>query len=179
MGKNKKSVPNIEDRSRYVKLMLYPDNPLHKSLIDRILSHDLILFEKTTVWTYIGIIHNPNSEIEGIKTHYHIYLSFVNPMAIKSLCRRFGFFTDVGDPDDQFVRVISGKMEDAMPYLTHLNAPEKELYPDSALFGDSCLIADYQKLHHIFCRNNTLLSRNPIRSLFKCITFINLFRQIF
>lgn len=141
MGKNK--VNNIDDRSRYVKLLFYADNSGHMIILDKIKNRNL--FDAKTVWDYIGICHNPDESIENQKKHYHLYLSFKNPMWIKSICKQFGFFKDNGDPDDQFVRVISGKFEDALPYLTHLNAPDKELYLPTDLFGSPDMIAQYNR----------------------------------
>lgn len=140
---------NIDSKSRYVRLLLYVDNEKHMELLDRIRC-DRGLFGSTS-WQYIGICHvlldDDGQEIlegEG-KKHYHVYLAFQNPVWIKALCRRFGFFTDLGEPDDQFVRCITGRFDKALVYLTHLNTPDKEQYDASSLFGSPDLIAQYYK----------------------------------
>ena len=122
------TVDNIDDRSRYFKLLLYPDNAQHKLLIDNIL-RGYYIFDESTVWDYIGILHTSfDDDGKPEKPHYHFYLCFKYAMRTVALCRRFGFFTDAGMPDDQFVRVITGDFDNALVYLTHLNCPDKEQY---------------------------------------------------
>lgn len=147
----KYQVANIDDRSCYFRLLLYPDNPVHADLLESIVHNNPSLFSPSTVWEYIGIQHfiiDDCGEIivdgEG-KRHYHIYLRFKFPMWTKSLCRRFGFFTPDGLPDDSFVRVIQGKFENALVYLTHLNSPDKEQYGTESLFGSPDMIRLYEK----------------------------------
>ena len=140
----RKRAENIDDRSRHFKLLLYPDNELHSSLIERILSGQQI-FDSKIQWVYIGIKHE-DIDIDGAyKPHYHFYLEFPNAVYTRSLCKQFGFIKDDGNPDDQFVRVITGQFSNALVYLTHLNCPDKEQYDRSALIGSKSLIQAYDK----------------------------------
>ena len=124
---------NLEMRSRYFRLLLYPDNPLHLSVIEKIKSYDVSE-------EYLGIIHRG---IDGDKEHEHYVLFFDNPRCTASLCRSLGFVDCTDMPNDQFVRAITKKqnrkvdsqLKDCCVYLTHRNAPEKEQYPVSDLFG--------------------------------------------
>ena len=142
----KQKTANIDSRSRNVSLLLYPDNLSHAVVLQKILMNDPDLFDSGTCWEYIGIQHRALHDDEGgTKNHYHVYLVFENPMHIKSICRRFNFFDDLGVPDDQFVRCITGRkgLENSILYLTHLNKPEKEQYSSSDLIGSSRLRAMY------------------------------------
>ena len=124
---------NLEMRSRYFRLLLYPDNPLHQAAIDKIQAYQVSE-------EYLGIKHRG---IDGDKEHFHFVLFFENPRCTASLCRSLGFIDCTDLPDDQFVRAITKKqnrkvdsqLKDCCVYLTHRNAPEKEQYPSSDLFG--------------------------------------------
>lgn len=143
---SKEKVANIDNRSRNISLLLYPDNPDHAALVPRLLEHDASLFDSGTVWDSIGIMHKSLGEADfATKEHYHIYLVFDNPMYIRSICNRFHFWRDDGFPDDQFVRCITGRkgLENSILYLTHLSKPEKEQYPASDLLGSPRLRALY------------------------------------
>ena len=142
MSRKKNQVANIDDRSRYFKLLMYPDNPKHKLLIDNLLG-GYYIFDDSTVWDYIGIKHQ-TFDGDDTKPHYHFYLMFKYAMRTVALCRRFDFFTDSGLPDDQFVRVITGDFDNALVYLTHLNTPDKEQYNESDLLGSF----DMKQLYH-------------------------------
>lgn len=154
----KQTVKNIDDRSRNIALLLYPDNDIHNALILRLMSHDSSLFDASTEWEIIGIKHNSLGEgVFQTKEHFHIYLIFPNPMYVKSICYRFGFFNDDGSPDDQFVRAIKGRkgLENSILYLTHMNKPEKEQYSASDLFGSSRLRAFYDRAALNYLTKNT------------------------
>lgn len=124
---------NLEMRSRYFRLLLYPDNVLHQSVIDKIRSYDVSE-------QFLGIVHRAQ---EGEKEHQHYVLFFENPRLTASLCASLGMVDGAGEPDDQFIRAITKKqnrkvdsqIKDCCIYLTHRNAPEKEQYPVSDLFG--------------------------------------------
>lgn len=144
----KQTVKNIDDRSRNIALLLYPDNDLHSLIIPKLIQHDSLLFDSGTNWEIIGIKHCSLGDSDFCtKEHYHICLVFENPMYIRSICHRFCFFTDDGLPDDKFVRCIKGRkgLENAVLYLTHLTKPEKEQYSVSDLFGSARLRAFYDR----------------------------------
>ena len=137
----KKHKEKEPEKSRHIKYLLYEDNPLHMEVVDKI---------KADSFPYIGIRHHifdlDGNEIisESGKPHFHIYQEFENPVHPSSLAKRYGLFDDAGKVDVQFCRCCTGRFNEALVYLTHLNAPEKELYPDSDLFGWSNLLRDYR-----------------------------------
>lgn len=142
VGKKKKSFVNADARSRYFRLLLYPDNSQHSALIDRIKAGEI------ADDGFLGIMHQA---IEGIeKEHYHFVLFFVHPRETAVLCKHFGFVNDLGEPDDTFVRAIvraqnrdvDKQITSCTIYLTHRNAPEKEQYDFSSVFGSDDRKAD-------------------------------------
>ena len=150
MAREKKKVKNIDDRSRYIKLLLYPDNPDHLRVYDGIVHGDLL--SGKTYDGYIGIIHKLYDDDGNIistgqgKEHWHIWLAYNQPKPIVTLCRKFEFYRDdVGTPDDTFVRAFQGELKSGLPYLTHLSTPAKEQYSRSDLFGTSSLIDMYDR----------------------------------
>lgn len=124
-----------EDRSRNLKLLLYPDNSSHVAALDKI-QHD------SQYACHIGIRH---VSIEGSKEHWHIYLCFDNPRFVRAVAADLGLVSDLGEPDTQFVRTISGRLDNALVYLTHCNCPEKEQYSFEDLFGAVDLIERTKK----------------------------------
>lgn len=157
----KKKIDNVDDRSRHIKLLLYPDNDLHSLIIPKILNHDSLLFDSCK-WDFIGIKHNGIQDLESsTKDHYHFYLVFENPIYIRSVCRRFCFVKDDGAADDQFVRVITGRFERALVYLTHLDSPDKEQYPASDLLGSAEMLKKYDSAALSF-----LTSKSDKRDIF-------------
>lgn len=128
-------------KSRHIKYLLYEDNPQHVAALDRI---------KEDNHAYIGIRHaifdldgNEITEDAG-KPHFHVYQAFDSPVYPAACARRYGLLDDSGKPSVQFCRTISGNFNNALVYLTHLNAPDKELYSDQDLFGWSLLLRQYQ-----------------------------------
>lgn len=128
---------NLTARSRYFRCLLYPDNPLHAAAMDMIPQY---------ADEYIGIVH---TEQDGEKEHKHFVLFFDNPRVTATVCKALGFVDPTGLPDDQFVRAIvknqkrkvDQQLKDCCVYLTHRNAPEKEQYPTTLLFGAKDRIA--------------------------------------
>lgn len=128
-------------KSRHIKYLLYEDNEQHMEALERI---------KGDKYAYIGIRHHivdmDGNEIteESGKPHFHVYQEFDNPVYTSSCARRYGLLDDSGAPSVQFCRTVTGSFDNALVYLTHLNAPDKELYSESDLFGWSCLLRRYQ-----------------------------------
>lgn len=128
---------NIDARSRYFRVLLYPDNEIHAAAIDQI--------KNGYADEYIGITH---TEQDGEKEHQHFVLLFDNPRKTFTVCQMLGLVDALGMPDDQFVRAIVKKqkrkvdqqLKDCCVYLTHRNAPEKEQYEVSQLFGSQSRI---------------------------------------
>lgn len=145
MGR-KKIPASIRMRS-YVGL-LYPTDKQHMKTLKYIQRH----------WGgyYCGCWHtikeNGVERVKGeLKKHLHIVLHFKNPRLWSALA------SDIGIPFDpeigcRFLRPVgydsnydeSGKRytyKGALIYLVHRNAPEKEQYPVTALFGSSDMVA--------------------------------------
>lgn len=124
---------NLTARSRYFRLLLYTDNPVHMAAFDAI-KHGISE-------EYVGIVHRAQDGIE--KEHVHIVLCFDNPRITSTVCNRLGFVDATNMPDDQFVRAIVKEqsrkvfqqLKSCCIYLTHRNAPEKEQYSAADLFG--------------------------------------------
>lgn len=151
MPRSKKQVSNIDDRSRYFRLLLYMDNQQHMDLLSSLRFYaDLDLPD----YRFIGIRHNGDDD-GLLKCHYHLFLIFQYPQWTRSLCKKMGFVNDAFEPDDQFLRVIDGRFDNALVYLTHLNTPDKEQYVRDDLFasGDDVLkmyddaVIRYQSRH--------------------------------
>ena len=150
MPKKKREVKNIDDRSRYIKLLLYPDNPDHLRVYEGIVHGNLL--ECKTYTGYIGIMHklydddgNVISTGQG-KEHWHIWLSYSQAKSIVTLCRKFKFYKDdVGTPDDTFVRAYEGEFKKGLTYLTHLSSPCKEQYSRNDLFGTPEILELYDR----------------------------------
>ena len=128
---------NLDARSRYFRILLYTDNPVHMAAFDKI--------KQGVSDEYLGIVHRA---IDGEKEHVHCVLMFVNPRQTKTVCYSLGLVDELGVPDDQFVRAIikrqkrevDQQLDSACIYLTHRNAPEKEQYPMDDVFGTSSRI---------------------------------------
>lgn len=149
MARKKKQVANIDDRSRYIKLLLYPDNPVHLQAYESIVHGNLL--QCKTYTGYIGICHklydddgNVISTGQG-KEHWHIWLAYTQPKPIATLCRKFEFYADEVTLDDKFCRAFDGDLKSGLPYLTHLSTPAKEQYSRSDLFGTPELLDMYDK----------------------------------
>lgn len=128
-------------KSRHIKYLLYEDNPQHVQVLENI---------KADNHAYIGIRHHivdldGNEIIEDSgKPHFHVYQAFDSPVYPAACAKRYGLLDDSGKVSTQFCRCITGRFDNALIYLTHLNSPDKELYPDSDLFGWSILLRQYQ-----------------------------------
>lgn len=128
-------------KSRHIKYLLYEDNPQHMLALDQI---------QADHFAYIGIRHHIK-DLDGVdvvedsgKPHFHVYQEFDNPVFPAACAKRYHLFDDSGKPSTQFCRTVSGRFDNALCYLTHLNAPEKEFYNDDDLFGWSILLRRYQ-----------------------------------
>lgn len=136
----KKKPENVQ--SRNFKLLLYPDNPQHMEVLHQV---------KQLYPDHIGILHNANPER---KPHYHVALTVgAAPVQVGTLCRKLGFVTELLEPDLQFIRVLDGRMDRFLVYLTHMDDPAKEQYNASDLFGSNKMLADFGRAATRFMRN--------------------------
>lgn len=156
-------------KTRNYKFLLYADNGQHMSILDRIREGDPETFNGA--YEYIGIAHVlPDGQggviMEGEgKMHYHVYLVFPSPRHVRSVCSALGLIGDDGLPDVQFVRPITGRFDNALVYLTHTNAPDKEQYTSDALFGSANLILRQKQACLKFARNEVDYSDSIIGCL--------------
>lgn len=122
---------NVDARSRYFRVMIYPDNEQHVKALEML---------KEYAEDYVGITHEAQ---DGEKEHMHFVLLFKNPRVTSTVCKALGFVDPLDMPDDQFVRAIvkqqkrkvDQQLKDCLIYLTHRNAPEKEQYECTKLIG--------------------------------------------
>lgn len=137
-------------KSRHLRYLLYEDNEQHMQVLDKI---------KADNFPFIGIKHHV-IDIDGVevlegegKPHYHVYQEFEYPRYPSALAKRYGLLDDSGKVSVQFVRCIHknegaqrfyNSWNGALCYLTHLNAPDKELYPESDLFGWDSMKSAYR-----------------------------------
>lgn len=118
--------------SRQFKVLLYPDNELHVAAVAAL---------RAKYPEHLGILHRGH---EDTKDHWHFAVCVGdNPMRLGTFCRSLGLITEELEPDTQFVRLIGGRLDRFLVYLTHLSEPDKEQYSASDLFGSSTLLSRY------------------------------------
>lgn len=124
------------------KLLLYPDNPIHMFVCDEI--------ERLYPDSFLCILHTNVDESGQIiqdgtgKPHYHFALDTIDDIRRASLCKRLGLVDpDSGLPDSRFLLPVYGRMRDWLPYLTHINTPDKKQYLESDLRGSPKMLQDY------------------------------------
>lgn len=129
-------------QSRNFKLLLYPDNEQHVEVLSKV---------KELFPDHIGILHDLNPER---KPHYHVGFTVGNaPMELGTICRKLGFVNDLREPDMQFVRVLDGRMDTFLVYLTHMDDTSKEQYPSTSLFGSNVMLMQWGRAATRFQRN--------------------------
>lgn len=136
--------------SRNWKLLLYPDNPVHQSVIDLISSGSVEGYnDRLADW--IGIKHYRFDSsgyhiVEGEgKVHFHFILGLSSEISNLALSARLGLFKDSGEPDLSFLRPVIGSVSEPILYLTHIKYPEKEQYLESELIGCRKYLDYYRK----------------------------------
>jgi|GEM_PF-5955771 len=131
MARNAKILVPSEIRKRGYKLLLYADNRQHMQVLARIRRQDD--FRRS----YVGCWHVQHDDsgdeiVKGNdKKHCHVILSFSNPRYWSSILSSLSV-------SEQFCRPIGlerDTIEGGMVYLIHANAPDKEQYSVSDLFG--------------------------------------------
>ena len=131
----------MAERYRNYRVQLYADNPAHIRTLKKIQrSPDLKLY-------YCGIWHtlrdSGNEIIKGSgKKHCHIIFSFPNGRSYPRLCNLlfenpddFRFIGRIGYDEKTGKKIKKDTLEGAFVYLPHLNAPDKEPYNISDIFG--------------------------------------------
>lgn len=130
------------------KLLLYPDNEIHLSVMDNIerLYPDSFLYCQHRNYDEDGHVITEGSG--KLHVHYGLITDIVDrKRAIRrgSLCKLLGLVDESGLPEFRFLRPVYGRMCKFLPYLTHRNSPDKEQYPDSELVGSPLMMAEYRK----------------------------------
>lgn len=161
MSKQKKFFSPDEVRKRGYKLLLYADNREHMRVLHRVRRLDS--FKNS----YVGCWHVQYDDfgkeiVSGHdKKHCHLILSFPNP-------RYWSGVLSALDISEQFCRPIGlerDTIEGGYVYLIHANAPDKEQYSVSDLWGSpdkveaaEAAITAY-KLRHISLSESMLAIR--------------------
>lgn len=102
--------------SRTIMLLLYPDNPEHKTILEEKLP--------SSGYDYVGRIHDMD---EDTKPHFHVVLSFPNVRRRSEISKELGI-------EKRFLEPKS-RLDGAIRYLVHADNPEKYQYDNSGLFG--------------------------------------------
>lgn len=165
MGRKKELSENPQ--STNWKLLLYPDNQIHSEVMQKLQTE----FLNESLWIEhlsYDLDGHMISEGQG-KPHFHFALKFDKPVRLGSLCKKIGLVDDGGLPDSQFIRVVSGRFDKWLVYLTHLSQPDKEQYDSSALHGSPVLRAMYEKAALDYM-SSELTTRDCVRA---CLEWIN------
>ena len=123
MAKNKS---REKDRDRNFLLLLYPDNPEHKEVID-------LLSSPNSQYMAVGCCHNMDVFEDGDKkgefkkSHYHFIVKFKNPRYISGVSIEFAI-------DERFIQFLDS-WKNAARYLLHWGDPDKYQYDPSDLVG--------------------------------------------
>lgn len=126
MAQKKKEKDREKDRDRSFNLLLYPDNPQHKEVID-------LLSNPNGEYRAVGCCHNmdvyDSGEHKGEfkKAHYHFIVKFKNPHYISGVSTEFAI-------DSRFIEFTDG-WKNSANYLLHYNSPDKYQYDPTDLVG--------------------------------------------
>lgn len=151
-------MPRNNFKTRNFLLELYPDNQKHQSAFDFILASD---FEYVYIMHHIVDIDGQEiTEGEG-KPHYHVILTFVNPVYASALARKFGLITDLGEPDLQFIQHVKD-LDNALLYLTHVKYEDKEHYNPDEIKGSRSLRLRYDRAFVAWLQNKRITVREGL-----------------
>lgn len=142
MGRKKELLENPQ--STNFKLLLYPDNPVHSEAIQKL----QVDFQENCLWIeHVSFDIDGNKILDGTgKPHIHFAVKLDKPVRQGALCKKLGLIDpDSGLPDTQFIRVVSGRFDKWLLYLTHVNQPDKEQYSIRDLKGSRDLLIQYQR----------------------------------
>lgn len=105
-----------DGRSRTWMLLLYPDNPEHKAVLDGKLA-DLD-------WDYAGRLHDKD---DGVKEHHHVVVLFKNGRKNTDIASDLGI-------EKRWLRAWD-RQKKALRYLCHRDNPEKFQYSTDGIYG--------------------------------------------
>lgn len=115
-------------RDRKFRLLLYPDDPTHSALMERLNAEGhryvAILHDKD-VWETSG--DDDPDEAEEKKAHWHVVILFKNPVWNTALAKKFGI-------KQNYIKDCVSQ-DGAILYLVHHNQPSKFQYPAEEAFG--------------------------------------------
>lgn len=126
MPRKKKEKDRENDKDRNFMLLLYPDNPAHKDVID-------LLSSPNGEYMAVGCCHNmdvyESGEHKGEfkKPHFHFIVKFKNPRYISGVSIEFAI-------DERFIQFLDN-WKNAARYLLHWGDPDKYQYDPSDLVG--------------------------------------------
>lgn len=145
-------------KTRNFMLLLYLDNEKHVKAFENICSSD---------WEYVYILHHiVNLEGDEIlegegKPHYHVIITFPNPVSALALSARLGLLNDVGEPDFQFLQQIHN-LNDSLLYLTHVKYEDKEHYNPDEIKGSRVLRSRYDRAFLSWCEKKKITIREGL-----------------
>ena len=105
-----------DGRSRTWMLLLYPDNPEHKEVLESKLPD--------TDWDYAGRLHDKD---EGVKEHHHVVVLFKNGRKNTDIAADLGI-------EKRWLRAWD-RQKKALRYLCHRDNPEKFQYSTDGIYG--------------------------------------------
>lgn len=105
-----------DGRSRTWMILLYPDNPEHKAVLDGRLA-DLD-------WNYAGRVHDKD---DGVKEHHHVVVLFKDGRKNADIAADLGI-------DKRWLRAWD-RQKKALRYLCHRDNPEKFQYSTDGIYG--------------------------------------------
>lgn len=105
-----------DGRSRTWMLLLYPDNPEHKAVLDG------KLFELD--WNFAGRVHDKD---DGVKEHHHVVVLFKDGRKNADVAADLGI-------DKRWLRAWD-RQKKALRYLCHKDNPEKFQYSPDGIYG--------------------------------------------
>ena len=105
-----------DGRSRTWMLLLYPDNPEHKAVLDD------KLFELD--WNFAGRVHDKD---DGVKEHHHVVVLFKDGRKNADIAADLGI-------DKRWLRAWD-RQKKALRYLCHRDNPEKFQYSTDGIYG--------------------------------------------
>lgn len=104
-----------DGRSRTWMILLYPDDPTHKVVLENKLAE--------LDWDYAGRVHDK----DGVKEHHHIVVLFKNGRKNTDIAEDLGI-------KKQWLRAWD-RQKKALRYLCHRDNPEKYQYSTDGIYG--------------------------------------------
>lgn len=105
-----------DGRSRTWMILLYPDDPEHKAVLDGKLAE--------LDWNYAGRVHDKD---DGVKEHHHVVVLFKDGRKNTDIAKDLGI-------DKRWLRAWD-RQKKAFRYLCHKDNPEKYQYSTDGIYG--------------------------------------------